>query len=188
MSVLDLPPGIGLVGTPLATFHAPTRAKRLAWAALIAVTVLLVVTWYLVSRNYFRRGVSTMVVLPVAFVLFTGLALAVRSARVAITRDGIRWGWTSIGFTQSAARIVMAHIYSDGIALEAKRGSKWFLAARDWDRFDVLVRQVRRAELPVQDHEGKAPLRQRLQSYGRFLDALVVGSVIAAIAVAGWAA
>lgn len=188
MSVLDLPPGLGLVGTPLATFHAPKSSKRLAWIATIIVGVLLVVTWYLVSRQWWRRGSSTMVVLPVAFILFTGLAVAVRTARVAITRDGIRWGWTSLGFTQSASRIVMAHVYADGIALEAKRGSKWFLAARDWDRFDVLVRQVRRAELPVKDHEGNAPLRQRLQSYGRFLDALVVGSVIAAIAVAGWAA
>ncbi len=188
MSVLDLPPGLGLVGTPLATFHAPRRAKRLAWIGTVLVAVLLVVTWYFVSRHWWRRGSSTMVVLPFAFLMFTGLAVAVRTARVAITRDGIRWGWTSLSFTQSASRIAMAHIYRDGIALEAKRGSKWFLAARDWDRFDVLVRQVRRAELPVTDHEGKAPLRQRLQSYGRVLDALVVGSVIAAIVVAGWAA
>ncbi len=188
MSVLDLPPGLGLVGTPLATFHAPTRSKRLAWVATILVTILLVITWYLVSRQWWRRSASTMIVLPFAFLLFTGLAVAIRTARVAITRDGIRWGWTSLGFTQSASRIVMAHVYSDGIALEAKRGSKWFLAARDWDRFDVLVRQVRRAELPVRDHEGKAPFRQRMQSYGRFLDALVIGSVIAAVAVAGWAA
>lgn len=188
MSVLDLPPGLGLVGTPLATFHAPARAKRLAWIGAILVAILLVVTWYLVSRQWWRRGASTMVVLPFALLLFTGLAVAIRTARVAITRDGIRWGWTSLGFTQAASRIVMAHIYRDGIAFRAKRGSTWFLAARDWDRFEVLVRQVRRAELPVTDHAGKAPLRQRLQSYGRVLDGLVVGSVIAAIAVAGWAA
>jgi hypothetical protein len=119
------------------------------------VGVLLVITWYLVSRNYYRRGASTMVVLPVAFLLVTGLAVAIRTARVAITRDGIRWGWTALGFTQSAARIVMAHVYTDGIALEAKRGSKWFLAARDWDRFEVLVRQVRRAELPVKSRSAE---------------------------------
>ena len=28
---------------------------------------------------------------------------------------------------------------------------------RDWDRFDSLVRQVRRAELPLTEHTGKAP-------------------------------
>lgn len=188
MSVLDLPPGVGLVGTPLATFHAPRRAKRIAWVGTIAVAVLLVITWWLVSRHYWRRGASTMVVLPAAFLLFTGLAVAVRTARVAITRDGIRWGWTALSFTQSASRIVMAQIYTDGIAFQAKRGSTWFLAARDWDRFEMLVRQVKRAELPATEHEGKAPLRQRLQSYGRVLDSLVVFSVIASIAVAGWAA
>jgi hypothetical protein len=188
VSVLDLPPGIGLVGTPLATFHAPKRSKRLALIAVVLVGVLLVITWWLVAQHWWRRQASTMVVLPVAFLMFAGLALAVRTARIAIARDGIRWGWTSLGFTQPKERIVMAHVYTDGIALEAKRGSKWFLAARDWDRFEVLVRQVKRAELPITEYAGKAPLRQRLQSYGRFLDALVIGSVIAAIAVAGWAA
>ncbi|MBA3821170.1 MAG: hypothetical protein H0X17_19960, partial [Deltaproteobacteria bacterium] len=64
---------------------------------------------------------------------------------------------------------------------------QWFLAARDWERFDVLVRQVRRAELPIQEHAGKAPLRQRLQSYGRFLDALLVFAIVGSIATAIWA-
>jgi hypothetical protein len=31
MSALDLPPGLGLVGTPLGTFTAPRRARRVAW-------------------------------------------------------------------------------------------------------------------------------------------------------------
>ena len=74
--------------------HLPPRLS----SALNLVSVLLIITWYLVSRQWWRRGSSTMVVLPVAFVLFTGLALAIRTARVAITRDGIRWGWTSLGF------------------------------------------------------------------------------------------
>jgi hypothetical protein len=188
VSVIDLPPGIGLVGTPLGTFNAPKRAKRLAWLAVIGVALLLAVTWYLVSKHPWRRGSSTQVVLPVAFLMFAGLALAVRTARVAITRDGVRWGWTSLGFSQSKARLVCAHIYKDGIALEAKRGSKWFIAARDWDRFDVLVKYLRRAELPLEDHAGKAPLRQRMQSYGRFLDGLVIASILGAFAVMLWAA
>lgn len=188
MSAIDLPPGIGLVGTPLGTFHAPNRSRRLAWLAVVTVAVLLAITWYLVSRHPWRRGSSTQVVLPVAFLMFAGLALAIRTARVAINRDGVRWGWTSLGFTQPKAKLTCAHIYADGIALEAKRGSKWFIAARDWDRFDGLVRQVRRAELPLEDHPGKAPLRQRLQSYGRFLDGLIVASVGGAFAVLLWAA
>ena len=50
------------------------------------------------------------------------------------------------------------------------------------------MRQLRRAELPLEDHEGKAPLRARLQSYGRFLDALLVGAMVGAFVVMLWAA
>jgi hypothetical protein len=188
MSAVDLPPGIGLLGTALGTFHAPKGARRRAIVSLLLVLPLLVVTWYLVSRHPYRYNSSTQVVLPVAFALCCALALAIRSARVAITRDGVRWGWEGLGFTQPASRIACAHIFSDGIALEATRGSRWFLAARDWERFEALVKQLRRAELPTRDHTGKAPIRQRLQSYGRFLDALVLFSVLGALAVALWAA
>jgi hypothetical protein len=188
MSVIDLPPGIGLVGTPLGTFKAPPSARRLSSVALVTVVVLGAITWVFVFRRPYRWHASTQFVLPIAFTAFASLGFLVRRARVAITRDGVRWGWTSLGFTQEAARIVHAHVYSDGIALEAKRGSWWFLAARDWDRFDALVRQLRRAELPIKDHQGRAPLRARLQSYGRFLDALLIGSALAAFAVMLWAA
>lgn len=188
MSALDLPPGIGLVGTPLGIFHAPVRARRIAAFALVAVIALGAVTWTLVVRRPYRYGASTQVVLPLAFAMVAGLGYLIRRAQVAITRDGVRWGWLSFGFHQPASRIVVAHVYRDGIALEARRGSWWFIAARDWDRFDALVRQIRRAELPTRDHAITAPLRARLQSYGRFLDLLLVGSVIGAAAVLIWAA
>lgn len=187
MSAIDLPPGIGLVGTPLGTFHAPRRARRLSAISLGLVILLGAITWALVSRHPWRYHASTQVVLPVAFAAFAGLGYLVRRARVAITRDGVRWGWTALGFHQQASRIVTAHVYADGIALEARRGSWWFIAARDWDRFDALVRQVRRAELPITDHSGRAPLRARLQSYGRFLDLLLVGSIVGATGVLLWA-
>ena len=187
MSALDLPPGIGLVGTPLGTFHAPRRARRAAQISLIVVVVLGAVTWALVARHPYRGSASTQVVLPIAFAAFAGLGVVVRRARVTITRDGVRWGWTAFGFHQPAARIAVAHVYDDGITLEARRGSWWFIAARDWDRFDALVRQLRRTELPIRDHTGKAPLRARLQSYGRFLDLLLLGSALGAVVVMLWA-
>jgi hypothetical protein len=187
MSVVDLPPGIGLVGAPLGIFRAPPRARRLATTSLVSVVVLGAITWAFVSRHPYRWHASTQFVLPIAFSAFAALGFAVRQARIAITRDGVRWGWESVGFTQEASRIVTAHIYSDGIALQAKRGSQWFLAARDWDRFDALVRQLRRAELPLAEHAGKAPLRMRMQSYGRFLDGLLVVSIVASLAVMLWA-
>jgi hypothetical protein len=74
------------------------------------------------------------------------------------------------------------------VALEARRGSWWFIAARDWDRYDAIVRHLRRADLPITDHDGTAPLRARLQSYGRFLDGLLVLSMAGALVVALWAA
>lgn len=188
MSALDLPPGIGLVGTPLGIFHAPRRARQIAAVALFLVMALGAITWILVARRPYRYGASSQIVLPIAFAMFAGLGLAVRSARVAITRDGVRWGWTTFTFHQPASRIALAHIFRDGIALEARRGSWWFIAARDWDRFDVLIRHLRRAELQTRDHADKAPLRARLQSYGRFLDFLLIGSVIGALVVMFWAA
>jgi hypothetical protein len=187
VSALDLPPGIGLVGTPLGTFRAPRRARVLAWIALAVAVALGALTWWEVAHHPWRSSASTQFVLPVAFVALAVLGLAVRTARIAVTRDGVRWGWSSFGFHQSTARIVVAHIYADGVALEARRGSWWFLAARDWDRFAALVRQLRRAELPVADHAGRAPLRARLQSYGRFLDAMLLGAIAGALAVVVWA-
>jgi hypothetical protein len=188
MSVVDIPPGIGLVGTPLGMFSAPRRARRLAGISLATVVVMAVITWYFVSKHWWRWHASTQFVLPLSFIALSGIGLAVRSAKVAITRDGVRWGWRGLSFTQEAARIVTCHAYRDGVALEAKRGSWWFLGARDWDRFEMLVRQLKRAELPVVEHEGRAPLRARMQSYGRFLDALLVGAMLAGFAVMLWSA
>lgn len=188
MSALDLPPGIGLVGTPLGTFRAPPRARKLAAVALVTVIALGAVTWAFVSRHPYRWHASTQFVLPIAFTAFAALGFAVRRATLAVTRDGVRWGWATLGFTQERARIVTAHVYRDGVALEARRRSWWFIAARDWDRFDAIVRYLRRAELPITDHDGAAPLRARLQSYGRFLDGLLVLSMIGAVVVALWAA
>jgi hypothetical protein len=187
MSVLDLPPGIGLVGAPLGVFRAPNRARWLARISVALVIAFGALTWYAVSRHPYRWHSSTQIVLPVAFLAFSGLGVLVRGASVTITRDGVRWGWQALGFHQSAARIAVAHIYADGVAMQAKRGSWWFLARRDWARFDALVRQVRRAELPIEDHAGRAPLRARLQSYGRFLDALLVGSAALGFVVMIWA-
>ena len=188
MSALDLPPSLDLAGTPLGVFRSPARARRLASVAVALVVAFGALTWWRVGRHPYRAEAATQAVLPAAFAAFALLGFLVRRARVAISRDGVRWGWAALGFTQQRARIVWAHVYADGVALEAKRGARWFIAARDWDRFDALVRQLRRAELPVRDHDGRAPLRARLQSYGRFLDGLLVASIAGAALVLLWAA
>jgi hypothetical protein len=188
VTVVDLPPGIGLVGTPLGTFRAPAGARRLAAAAVLASVLLGALTWYFVSRHPWRRDPTLQITLPIAFAAFALIGLAIRHARLSVTRDGVRWGWPGFGFHQEAGRIRCAHIYRDGVALEARRGAWWFLAARDWDRFDAFVRQLRRAALSLADHDGAAPLRARLQSYGRALDLLLAGTIVASVAVAVWAA
>jgi hypothetical protein len=128
------------------------------------------------------------VVAPIAMTACAFLGFAVRRARLGVTRDGVRWGWSAFGFTQEVSRIQRAHVWSDGVTLEARRGSWWFLAARDWDRFDALVRQLRRAELPLESHVSAAPWRARMQSYGRFLDVLLASVSLASIGVLLWAA
>ncbi len=188
MSAADLPPGIGLVGTPLGVFRAPSRSARLSGVALVAAVGLGAITWYAIAKDPWRPHTATMFALPLLFGMLSALGFLIRRARLAVTRDGVRWGWDTLGFQQPASKIVRAHVYRDGIALEARRGSQWFLAARDWDRFDALVRQVRRAELPIAEHDIKAPLRQRLQSYGRFLDAMLVFAILGSIATVVWAA
>jgi hypothetical protein len=188
VAAIDLPPGIGLRGTALGLFRAPQGARWLARIALIGVVVLGGITWGFVSRHPYHRHSSSQVVLPVAFAMFALLGFIVRSAKLEVTRDGVRWGWESFNFTQDASRLKSAHVWRDGITLESKRGSTWFLGARDWARFDALVKQLRRVELPFEDHDRAAPLRARLQSYGRFLDGLLVGSIVAAFGVMLWAA
>jgi hypothetical protein len=188
VSAVDLPPGIGLQGTPLGLYRAPRRARRLAWLAMTTVIVLGGITWGLVSRHPYAQHASTQVVLPLAFALFALLGFVVRSAKIAITRDGVRWGWEQINFTQESRTLACAHVWRDGVTLQSRRGGTWFLGARDWDRFDALVRQLRRVELPFEDHTTTAPLRARLQSYGRFLDGLLVLSMIGTLIVMLWAA
>lgn len=192
MSTIDLPPGIGLQGIPLATFRAPARARRLATLSLVSVIVLGAITWTFVFRRspytWYRTNASTQVVLPFALFSIAMIGFLVRRARIAVTRDGVRWGWDALNFTQDKARIVKAHVFTDGVAFEPRSGSKWFIAARDWERFDAFVRFLRRAELPVQEYDYAAPLRARLQSYGRFLDAMLIASVVSALAVMLWAA
>jgi hypothetical protein len=188
MAAIDLPPGMGLRGTALAMFRSPLGARWLARVSVIAVVVLGGTTWAFVTRHPYHRHASAQVVLPVAFFMVSALGFIVRSAKLEITRDGVRWGWASLSFSQTAAHWKCAHVWRDGITLQRTRGGSWFLGRRDWDRFEALVRQLRRTELPFEDHVERAPLRARMQSYGKFLDGMLVGAIVAAFGVMLWAA
>jgi hypothetical protein len=176
VSAVDLPPGIGLVGHPLGRFTAPPGARRLARRTAVIVVGCGALTWVDVARHPYREEASALVVLPVALALVAALGVLIRRAEVAVTRDGVRWGWATLGFHQRADRLKRAHVFVDGVAFESRRGGWWVLAARDWERFDALVRQLRRTQLTLETHAGRAPWRARSQAYGRFLDAVLVAS------------
>jgi hypothetical protein len=183
MSAIDVPPGIGLEGSSSGSFRAPRRARRIAYGSLACTLVFGAVTWWGVSRHPYDPHASTLVVVPASLVAVSLLGVAVRRATVAVGRDGVRWGWRSLGFRQQAERIVEVRLYMDGATLRSRRG-RWFLAARDWDRFAALGRALTAAGLPVQRFSGPAPWRQRLQSYGRTLDGLLIAVAIAQLGLA----
>ncbi len=173
MSAVDIPPGIGLEGSSIARFTAPRRTRRLAYASLTVTIIFGALTWWGVARHPYGRGASTLVVLPFTMALIAALGVAVRLASVRIGRDGVRWGWRLAGVRQEAERIVEVRLYDDGATLRSKRGH-WFLAARDWDRFETMSRALTASGLPVTTYPGAAPWRHRLQSYGRVLDGLLI--------------
>lgn len=173
MSAVDIPPGIGVEGSAIATFRAPRRARRLAYVSLVLTVAFGGLTWLGVSRHPYGRNASMLVVIPVTMVLLSLIGVAIRRATVFVGRDGVRWGWRAIGVRQAAEKIVEVRLYNDGATLRSRRGH-WFLAARDWDRFEAMSRALTSAGLPVAAYPGKAPWRHRLQSYGRALDGLLI--------------
>jgi hypothetical protein len=108
------------------------------------------------------------------------LAFVVRQARLRVDTDGVRWGYTAIGFRLRRDALRVARVYTDAIALVPQRGfTSWYLGRRDWDRFDDVVKAFKRAGLPVEDMARGAPLYGKLQIYGLALDALYVLDIVA---------
>lgn len=187
MTAVDIPPVIGLVGTTRAAFRARPGGRRLALIATIFTAIAWGLTWWIVIANgrqhHWVKSTTTAayMVLPIAIFLFAGVGLAVRTARIWIDGGGVRWGWRGLHVRMEIERLDCAEIYADGVALAAKKGSRWFLAARDWDRFDVLAREIERAGMPIKTVAGRAPLRARLQSYGRVLDGMMIVTMLIAV-------
>jgi hypothetical protein len=179
MSAVDVPPHRGLGGRAAGEFAARTGPRRLA-AVSFALSVLIGAgTVALAARRPYEH--ATLVILPFMLVAIAGVGLAVRRARVTVGADGVRWGWSWLSVRMDGSRLVRVSIYPDAVALEPRRGSTWFLSARDWDRFPALTRAVERAGLPVVHQASRAPWRARLQSYGRVLDGLMIGAMLASV-------
>lgn len=180
MSAVDAPPGVAFAGTAAGEFTSRRRARRLARLVFYYVFTIGVLTWILAKRHWFQPGIEVLFAAPVLFIGIGTLGYAVRSARLRVDIDGVRWGWGFYGFRMSNERITATLVYDDAIAFKSRRGSTWYVAARDWHRFEGVARALQKANMVYERKRGKAPLRARLQSFGIALDLLLVADAFGA--------
>jgi len=188
VAAVDTPPGLGLGAAARGVFPARPGPRRLAEAAARYVAVAGALAIVLAARRPDAPAAATWVVGALTCAALAAVGLAVRRAHVGIDADGVRWGWGGWVVRMDRDRIDRVLIFRDGLAVRARRGTTWFLAARDWDRFEVMRRTVADVGLPAEEHDRRAPLRARVQSYGRFLDGLVIAAMVGATLVAAGAA
>ncbi len=189
MSAVDLPPGLLLSGFGAAEFGAPQRkqilAKRVLWLVLVCGSA----TSILAARHPHRDNAHVLFLAPLFILSVAVLGWLVRSARIRVDDGGVHWGWnwgwSQLGFRMDRKRIRWIRIYTNAIALKPRRGSIWYLAARDWDGYERLADVFAATPLPVVQLSKPAPWWARLQSYGAVLDGLLIlDAAIALIALA----
>lgn len=174
MSAVDAPPGIAFAGQPSGEFVAKPRARRLATRVFVFAVAAGIATLALAARRLHAPLVELLLIAPLMCMSVAAVGFAVRSARLRVDHDGVRWGWSWGGFRLNRARLLRIDAYSDAFALRPRRGSTWYLSRRDWLRFDGMGAAMRRAKLPLQHHDRNAPIGARLQSYGAVLDGLLL--------------
>jgi hypothetical protein len=178
MAAIDTPPGLGLPGIAVGWFSARPGPRRLARRGLLFVIAASGLALTLTRRHPpADEGAARLIVLVIA-VMVVALAVAVRHARIGIASDGVRWGWGAMTVRMAADRIASVRVYRDTIALVPRRRTPWFVAARDWDQFETMRRTVVAAGFSTNEIAGPAPWSARLQSYGGFLDGLVIIAVV----------
>lgn len=183
MSAVDAPPGLDYAGLAAGEFEAPAAKRRLAGRVLVFVVLAGCATIALAARHPHRPGAHILISAPLFLISVAVLGWSVRKARLRVADAQIRWGWSLFGFHAQLSRLRWVRAYTDAVAVRPKRGSVWYLGETDWDRFADLPRALRDASIPVERFERHAPLWARLQSYGRFLDVLLVlNAAVAAIA------
>ncbi len=180
MASVDAPPGIDFAGRAAGEFAARPRARRLARMSLFYVGVVGMLTAAIALRRMHTPFTGAVfVVTPMMCFAVAFLGFAVRSARISVDADGVRWGWRWGGFRMRRDRMRKVASYSDAFALTPRRGSTWYLSSRDWDRFERVPMAMRRARIPYTRHDRRAPFLARLQSYGIVLDFLLVANALA---------
>lgn len=179
MSAVDVPQHTGLGGRVAGEFAARRGPRILAGVAARWVLIAGSIAAALAARRPWHPDADTIVVATLMFAGFAAVGLAVRRARVSVDASGVRWGWSWLGFRLERDKIRAVDVYRDAVALRPRRGSTWFLSARDWERYDALALAVERSGLPVTRHGDRgAPIGAKLQSYGRVLDGLLLLTIV----------
>jgi hypothetical protein len=180
VSAVDAPPGVAFSGRASGELEARRRSRRIAqwvfWYVMAAGAATLAVA----GRRLHVPMIELLLVAPLVFMSVAAVGYLVRRARIRVTADGVYWGWSWLGVTLRRDRLQSVIAYADAVALEPKRGSTWFLARRDWEGFEAAAPALRAAGFPVTHARGAMPWRARLQSYGIFLDALLIADALAA--------
>jgi hypothetical protein len=168
--------------------RAPRGARIRATVGLVYVGLLSGVTMartmtftYIVSQG--EGAAARAVVTSLVCVLLALLVITIRSARVTVDDDGIRWGWGGIGFRLDRRRIATVKLYTDAAAVKLNRGSIWWLSGRDYTPYLELCASLRLTGLTILEEPRRAPLAARLQAYGVALDVILVLAVFGATAV-----
>jgi len=173
VTAVDAPPGVSFAGVAAGEFVARPRARRLARSVFFYVIGLGAITWVLAARHWFTPGVEVLLAAPVLFIGVGSVGYAVRAARLRVDVDGVRWGWRAYGFVMRADRLAHVRVYRDAIAVVSRRGSTWYLARRDWARFERVAAALRDAGIEIERVAARAPLRAQLQAFGIALDVLL---------------
>ena len=181
MSAVDAPPGVAFAGIAAGEFTSRVRGRRLAKIVFYYVSVLGVITLALARRHiYTQDGIEVLLAAPIMFIGVGILGYAVRAARLRVDVDGVRWGWDLGGFRMARDRLARIALYPNALALSPKSGSTWYLASRDWHRFEDMGRTLRKAGIAFERQTARAPLRAHLQSFGYALDILLVANAVGA--------
>ncbi len=179
MSAVDAPPGLDFGGPAVGEFLGRKRPRNLARITFLLCLIDGAITYSLASKQLHAPGTSTLFVGPIMCLSIAAVGLAIRSARVRVDGDGLRWGWNLLGGRVARDQIVEVKVYSSGLTIWGQAKARlWYLSRYDWEAFDAIPKAFVDAGMQVEMRSGVAPLRDRLKAYGIFLDGLMVVTLL----------
>lgn len=178
MSYLDAPFGFDPTGGPAGEVRAPKSVKAFARVVFAAASTLACVCVVLAMR---RAGAVDNLSICLGGWAACWLGFAVRHASARVDKAGVTWGWGNTRVRMKRERIKEIVLYSDALALVPQRGSTWFLSVRDWFPMKTFSAEIAEQGFDLQVLDRRAPLRARLQSYGRMLDVVMIAGLLLAL-------